>query len=577
MCCNAKWKREIVPDHKFDFLNVQEYHSTTFFTRLRYVWLYIMVLITVGVYCANIYTAVTMLVADGWQNSIFGKCVEECAVKISVDVGKWIFVGCIIFSFLLLGYETHKARKVVASRDISYAFTNVMANGYYSLRSYPHFCFFCQINNSTKKTDDFAFFIFFTFKGWKHLLLADAPRQVISALTLYSFLKANNFQTDDLSDYYEGNWVTATLLVSMIFTVIVFAADMVLLVSAAILYVPLLCYIQGNLKEYCCHKIDKRIAELIKRKQRQRIARNAAMEKRLAAKNGTSPASGGQGSYTHQPTLPNVSLDEEDEDMSKPFGARGAEFDGAGGAYGGGRAGGRGGDQDEKYWAPDMPPGAEDYHGYGPPPMPMYQASPAASSYQPPSRNPSYPLHSQLPLQQQRLPDSYASSSTLGSYDLHQPPLDYNNNNQSNYYPQQSSNNPYPSSQDQLQQQHDLTRSYSPSQSLYTSPPPPQQPLDYYSNDVSGQHRRNLTQESLTSSENGGAMVYASEQGGVAGMARTREEERYYASPPPRGGSMYALDSDAVAGGSGGGQQQRQQSSTEGQGYPADYKALYRP
>lgn len=112
-------------------LQVQEYHSKAFLTRirsvlplpfplsahpplleliflppssfaLRYVWLYIMVLITVGVYCANIYTAVTMLVADGWSNSIFGKCGDECAVKIPIDVGKWIFVGCIIFSFLLV-------------------------------------------------------------------------------------------------------------------------------------------------------------------------------------------------------------------------------------------------------------------------------------------------------------------------------------------------------------------------------------------------------------------------------------------------------------------------------------------
>lgn len=31
--------------------------------------------------------------------------------------------------------------------------------------SYDHFCFFCQINNSKKKKDEFAFFIFFTFKG----------------------------------------------------------------------------------------------------------------------------------------------------------------------------------------------------------------------------------------------------------------------------------------------------------------------------------------------------------------------------------------------------------------------------
>jgi hypothetical protein len=43
--------------------------------------------------------------------------------------------------------------------------SNIMANDYYSLRSYEHFCFFCQINNSKKKKDEFAFFIFFTFKG----------------------------------------------------------------------------------------------------------------------------------------------------------------------------------------------------------------------------------------------------------------------------------------------------------------------------------------------------------------------------------------------------------------------------
>jgi hypothetical protein len=81
-----------------------------------------------------------------------------------------------------LAYEARKAKKIIASRDISFAFTNVMAQNYYSLRmsqhppdnllsltgrsgSYDHFCFFCHINDSTKKKDDFAFFIFFTFKG----------------------------------------------------------------------------------------------------------------------------------------------------------------------------------------------------------------------------------------------------------------------------------------------------------------------------------------------------------------------------------------------------------------------------
>ena len=94
---------------------------------------------------------------------------------------------CQSLKSLQLAYDAYKAKKIIQSRDISYAFTNVMANNYYSLRKYPicslppryphdsdrllhpgsydHFCFFCHINDSTKTLDNFAFFVFFTFKS----------------------------------------------------------------------------------------------------------------------------------------------------------------------------------------------------------------------------------------------------------------------------------------------------------------------------------------------------------------------------------------------------------------------------
>jgi hypothetical protein len=111
------------------------------------------------VYILDIFTAVTMLSTNAWSNEIFNQCktIEGCFF-IPFATGKWLFVGCIIFSFLLvrlppllfllslltlidlqkLGYETRKAKKIIASRDISYAFTNVMANHYYSLRWSPY-------------------------------------------------------------------------------------------------------------------------------------------------------------------------------------------------------------------------------------------------------------------------------------------------------------------------------------------------------------------------------------------------------------------------------------------------------
>jgi len=88
------------------------------------------------------------------------------------------------------------------------------------------------------------------------------------------------------------------------------------------MYVPLLCYIQGNLKEYCCHKIDKRIAEMMKKKTRKRLLQEAAKARKEAA-----------GDYSHlkdkkgnlrqkpmaQPTLPKVDLYDDESRFKRDY------------------------------------------------------------------------------------------------------------------------------------------------------------------------------------------------------------------------------------------------------------------
>ncbi|GAA6033615.1 hypothetical protein JCM8097_001486 [Rhodosporidiobolus ruineniae] len=347
MCCsNAKWKREVVPDHKFDFIDVSQFHTTACGTRLTYGWLWLMFIKSIAVYVADIYTLVALLASNRWSASILqsdaakSESTSSDVLQVPFKIGKWIFFGCIIFSFLLLLWEARKARAIIKSRDISYAFTNVMSQNWYALRSYDHYCFFCQIDNSKKKKDEFAFFVFFTFKGWKRLLLADAPRQVINALTLYSFGKSENWTTD-FSVYWSGSLLKKGILVSMLFTVIVWVISAALLLVAAVMYIPLLCYIQGNLKEYCCHKVDKRIAELMKRKNRKRLAQEA---KRAAAE--------ARGDFRHlkdksgkmvrapmaQPTLPKIGFDDVDDIYSETGSIRG------------------GGGMSEKHQYPPQPP-----------------------------------------------------------------------------------------------------------------------------------------------------------------------------------------------------------------------------
>jgi hypothetical protein len=75
----------------------------TFFQ--RYLWLYLIVLKSFLVYISDIFSAVTMLTTKTWSNEIFNKCavkkISGC-IAIPFETGKWLFVGCIIFSFLLV-------------------------------------------------------------------------------------------------------------------------------------------------------------------------------------------------------------------------------------------------------------------------------------------------------------------------------------------------------------------------------------------------------------------------------------------------------------------------------------------
>jgi hypothetical protein len=96
---------------------------------------------------------------------VVGQTDDNANAAIPPNVSKWIFLGAIIFSFLLLFWDIRKSRAIIASRDISWAFTSVIASRYYSIKDYKYYCLFWKINSSRKFVDSVAFFVFFTLKG----------------------------------------------------------------------------------------------------------------------------------------------------------------------------------------------------------------------------------------------------------------------------------------------------------------------------------------------------------------------------------------------------------------------------
>lgn len=98
--------------------------------------------------------------------------------------------------------------------------------------------------------------------GWKRLLLTEAPRQVINIVTLIALAPKwvqMKEGTLTLHNAALGKSILQQIMtVTMAFSVAIFIISFGLVCVTALMYVPLLCHIQGNLKEYCCHKVDKR-------------------------------------------------------------------------------------------------------------------------------------------------------------------------------------------------------------------------------------------------------------------------------------------------------------------------------
>jgi len=139
--------------------------------------------------------------------------------------------------------------------------------------------------------------------GWKRLLLAEGPRQVLNAITLYSVAKNEDFSFDIHKYQQEFTTVQGVVMSFMLLTVSIWALSFIRLLVAGLLYWPLLvCHIRGNLKEYCCHKVDKRISQILVERKRKRFDQKP--EKKREASN--SPDSG-----KYQPTLPKVELDDD--------------------------------------------------------------------------------------------------------------------------------------------------------------------------------------------------------------------------------------------------------------------------
>ncbi|KAF9329788.1 hypothetical protein BGZ91_000397 [Linnemannia elongata] len=263
-----KWKTEIVPSHKFEFINIADFHSNSPWTRIRYMWVWIMFFKAILVLCGDVWTCTILIISGAWTSEI----------KPAIE-----------------------ANKVMKSEDISYAVSNTIVSGFLCLQKFDYFCFIEKIRNSSKLHDKLSFFVFFQLKGWKHLVV-QAPRAVINIMTLVAFMKALGFDFNHLD---EVSQILPSLKLAdkftfcvMVFTSLMFIFSGLATLVAIILWIPLVAKVQGNLKEYVCHKMDKRIDNIIKKTTMERAKQTRRQQeledKRYRESFGHGGSSGGE-------------------------------------------------------------------------------------------------------------------------------------------------------------------------------------------------------------------------------------------------------------------------------------------
>lgn len=155
-------------------------------------------------------------------------------------------------------------------------------------------------------------------------MIVQAPRQVINIMTLIAFMKALGFNFTNLDDVAQllPSLKTAdkfTFCV-MVFTSLMFIFSGVATLIAIVLWIPLVAKVQGNLKEYVCHKMDKRIDAIIRKTTKER-AKKLKQQEELEIKEEMSNNSRGGGGTSGsskkrpapllkrpKPTLPDIDV-----------------------------------------------------------------------------------------------------------------------------------------------------------------------------------------------------------------------------------------------------------------------------
>ncbi|EKD16672.1 uncharacterized protein L3040_001411 [Drepanopeziza brunnea f. sp. 'multigermtubi'] len=286
MGCSGRVKAgDIRPEQKWDFISLNDFHSTSCFEFLAYGYLWVSLLISLAVYGVDTFTAVNLLAFDKWSSSV--------QPVVDFKVQKWVFAGCIIASWVNLGFEHVRAMHVMKRGAVAENYLDSLAVRLQCIRlgkgrGWRRFLVFSELTKSKKGAEYVALFTFFSFQTWIRIIFCQGPRQVLNALTLWAVVKSfdstagNAGSTilkffENVEKLADENHLQAVVYSGMLFTLVIWAFGALCLLLSALFYILFLWHYipnaDGGLSGYCERKVNRRLASIVS------VKVNKALEK----------------------------------------------------------------------------------------------------------------------------------------------------------------------------------------------------------------------------------------------------------------------------------------------------------
>ncbi|KAI4721468.1 hypothetical protein E4T48_02307 [Aureobasidium sp. EXF-10727] len=334
-CSGDREKGHLDESQKWDYVTLSDFRASGALTYLSYGWLWVMALVAVAVYGADTFTAVNLLAYDKWSSQI--------EPSIPLKYSKWIFAACIMFSWVLCIFEWVRAIRVIRRGSVAESYMDSVAVTLQSMRpnGWKRFLVFAELTKSKKGVDYVALFVYFAFKGAVRIIFAEGPRQVVNAITLYSFMQSDLIPMGDHAatanhSSFEQFWINvetlaesnreqAVVLFTMLFTLVIWVISALCLIIAVLLYLVFLWHYipqsDGRLSNYCRRKIDHRLEKVVGQKVKQALEeqekKQAQIEAKAAKKAKQLPS---RVQVNRKPTLPQVGAHTPDLDSKSDFG-----------------------------------------------------------------------------------------------------------------------------------------------------------------------------------------------------------------------------------------------------------------